>query len=303
VRKTVGRFSAVCLFAVMSVVPAFAGEVPPVALQMIEQANEQLAATGSNLRIVSAHFFTTGQGVESYRRLRTGTRWTFENVSYVIDGSDMTTDVPAAQSIAAIQNGYASWNAIANTDITTNQVADDGTNFDVIDGTYHPVTGNCVSLFDVTSPNLDLGAGLIFPEADIVVGGWLPAKYFSSCLGSSSIIGVTWTFADGDSNADQYTDTLYVEQFYNEGFQWVTSGATFLGPTMDVESIVVHENGHALGLDHMGGPNTNEPFKLQPNGKVFDPEAVMNPFYIGGEKRTPFPTDKAALRTLYTGHP
>lgn len=302
-RKSFGRLSAVCLFVLMSVVPLFAAEaVPPVALQMIEQANAQLEASGSSLRIVSADFFTVGHGIESYRRLRTGSRWAFQNVSYIIDGSDMSADLPAAQTYAAIQSGYQTWNNVANTSITAVQAADDGSNFDVLDGTYHPVTGACVSIFDLTSPNLDLGSGQIFPAADIVVGGWLPANYFSSCLGSSSIIGVTWTFADGDANSDQYVDNLYVEQFYNEGFTWVTSGATFLGPTMDVESIVVHENGHALGLDHMGGPNTNEPFKLQPNGKVFDPEAVMNPFYIGGEKRSLFPTDKAALRTLYTGN-
>ena len=48
----------------------------------------------------------------------------------------------------------------------------------------------------------------------------------------------------------------------------------------------------------------NQPFALQPNGRVFDPEAIMNPAYLGGEKRNPLPTDKAALRTLYgnNGH-
>jgi hypothetical protein len=39
--------------------------------------------------------------------------------------------------------------------------------------------------------------------------------------------------------------------------------------------------------------------KLQPHGKVFDPEAIMNSFYIGGDKRDLFPTDIAALRTMY----
>jgi hypothetical protein len=32
---------------------------------------------------------------------------------------------------------------------------------------------------------------------------------------------------------------------------------------------------------------------------VFNPEAVMNPFYLGGEERTPLSTDIAGLRTLY----
>ena len=130
--------------------------------------------------------------------------------------------------------------------------------------------------------------------------GWLPPRYFSSCLGSANIIGVTWIFAGGDANHDNFDDMLYVEQYYNDGFQWVLSGSPFLSAIMDVESILTHENGHALGLDHFGGPNVNEPFKLQPNGKVFDPEAIMNPFYLGGEKRSLFPSDLSSLRSLYT---
>jgi hypothetical protein len=295
------RVSLCIAFVVLFALSLGAQELVPARL-MIDQANAQLAATGSSLRIVKASFFMRGMGTPDYRHLRTGTKWPFRTVTYIVDGSDMTVDVPAAGASAAIVNAYNTWNAVQNTDITAVQVSDDGSNFDVLDGTFHPVTGQCLSLFDVTSPNLDLSSGQIFPAADIVVGGWLKPQYFSSCLGSSSILGVTWTFADGDVNSDHYTDTLYVEQFYNEGFSWVLNGSTFLGPTEDIQSIVLHENGHALGLDHMGGPNPNEPFKLQPNGKVFDPEAVMNPFYLGGEKRSPFPTDVAGLRTLYANH-
>lgn len=291
----------VCVLVLFLCTTAFAQEDNlAVARQRIDEANAQLAASGSSLRIVKASFFVKGHGVPEYRSLRTGSKWPFRTVSYIIDGSDMTTDVPAAAASGAIVNAYNSWNAIANTDITAVQVPDNGSNFDVLDGTFGP-GGVCLSIFDLTSPNLDLGSGQIFPAADIVVGGWLPPQYFSNCLGSSSILGVTWTFADGDINSDHYVDNLYVEQFYNEGFSWVTSGSTFLGPTEDIESVVVHENGHALGLDHFGGPNPNQPFKLHPNGRVFSPEAVMNPFYLGGDaKRSPLQTDVAALRALYS---
>jgi hypothetical protein len=153
----------------------------------------------------------------------------------------------------------------------------------------------------LTSPNLDFANGLIFPEDDIVVGGWVPATYFSQCLGSSEIIGVTWTFSDVDSNGDQYRDRQYVEQFYNPAFEWTTTEAVYLdfGAPFDIETIAVHENGHSHGLGHFGGPIKNQPFKLQPNGRVFNPEAVMNPYYIGGEERTPLATDVAGMRTMY----
>jgi len=162
---------------------------------------------------------------------------------------------------------------------------------------------------DTTSPNLiaydpSTGSFEINPEADIVFGGWIDPAYFSNCLGSANIIGVTWSFSSADSNRDNYPDLVYVEQYYNPAFAWTTTDAVYLDfdAPIDIETIAVHENGHAIGLGHFGGPNAREPFKLQPNLRVFDPEAVMNPYYLGGEKRALFPTDVAAVTTLYRRH-
>ena len=271
-----------------------------VARQTIDNTNAYLESVGSDMRIVKASFFVRGHGMPDFRSLRLGVKWPYRTLTYVVDGDDMTTDVPAAAAAATIVNAYDTWNAVQNANVTTVQIPDDGTNFDVLDGTFHPVTGQCLTLVDITSANFNPATGVISTEADIVVGGWEPASYFSRCFGSNSILGVTLVLGSGDSNGDNYTDTLYAEQLYNEGFTWVLNGAQFLGPTEDIETVVLHENGHALGLDHTGGPNANQPFKIQPNGRVFDPEAVMNPFYLGGEKRSLFPIDVAALRALYT---
>jgi hypothetical protein len=162
------------------------------------------------------------------------------------------------------------------------------------------------------SPALDsydpaTGAIEFTPVADNLFGGWLAPTYFLDCLGSADIIGVTWTFSDNDGalgdGTDGYPDRVYTEQFYNTRFDWNVQGSVYLDfsehALFDVETIVTHEVGHTHGLGHFGGPNDNQPFKLQPNGRVFDPEAVMNPFYIGGEKRNLLPTDLAGLKTLY----
>ncbi len=267
----------------------------------VDEFNANAAAAGSTIRLDYPWMFVVGPGTDPFGRLRSGERWPMSTPGYILDESDYTTDVPAADVDATLEAAYDSWNDVAYAGLEAVRQPDPGGNFDVLDGTYDGM-GNCVFLFDVTSPNLDLGAGLIFPESDIVVGGWVSPNYFSQCLGSSDIIAVTWTFFDVDSNGDGYRDRLYVEQFYNPDFTWVTSGSMFLDPTggVDLQSIAVHENGHAHGLDHFGGPINQQPFTLKPNGRVFNPEAVMNPFYLFGEKRDLRPTDVAGFLTMYS---
>jgi len=265
------------------------------AAQLAESANKGLAARGLTMRVTGATFFTIGQGVDDFRKLRTGSRWPHSNLSYILDVSDYTKNAAKSAVDGALVNAYQSWNDVGNTTIRLTRAADAQDNPDFLDATNLNRDGTC-SLF----------AGIVDtrwqgPYADIVVGGWLAPDYFGKCLGSEDIIAVTWTFSDVDSNHDNYPDIVYVEQYFNSKWGYVTGGSVYLdfdGP-FDIQSIAVHEDGHALGLGHFGGPNLNEPFQLQPNGTVFDPEAVMNPFSLGGEKRNPFPTDVSALRTLY----
>lgn len=293
--------------------PVFAVEqasspTPPKAVQLIEHINARLEAGASPLRLTEAWFFTVGRGVDPYRRLRTGVRWSKDHVTYLLDESDYVDSGLSHEEVdAALMAGYETWNGAPQSSLLAARVADGGGNYDILDAVVLDGSGECVDIVDQTSPNLvaydpATGSFTIDPEADIVFGGWIDPTYFSNCLGSSDIIGVTWSFSGGDSNGDKYPDLVYVEQFYNPAFAWTTTDAVYLdfAAPIDIETIAVHENGHALGLGHFGGPNLRQPFKLQPNLRVFDPEAVMNPYYLGGEKRALFPTDEAALRTLYS---
>lgn len=265
----------------------------------VDEFNAQLASAGSDLRLQYPWLFTIGEGVDPFARLRTGARWVQDEVTYIIDSSDHTTDVPAADVEAALISAFQTWDDVPNAGLTSTQVADPGGNFDILDGTF--VGGVCLTVFDIGSPNLNLATGQIFPEADVVFGGWLSADYFVQCLGSANILGVTWFFSGGDVNGDNYADQMYVEQFYNDGFDWTTTDAVRLDFTapIDIESIVVHEVGHTHGLGHFGGPVNRQPFTIKPNGRVFNPEAVMNFAYVGGEKRDLLPTDVAGLLALY----
>jgi hypothetical protein len=286
------------------------------AAQIVAKVNARLEASGSTKRLDDAYFFTLGQGTPDYRRLRTGPRWVNPTqVTYSIDESDLVAAPTTAATLNALLAAHEAYNHVSGIVLHSDRVADNGANNDILDGVIlgpdpkDPSKQVCVDIVDLTSPvlnNYDPATGNLdfTPVADNLFGGWLTPQYFNDCLGDPNILGVTWTFSDVDGaltgERDGYRDRIYTEQYYNSGYKWVTSGAQFLGDDMDVLSIVLHEVGHTHGLGHFGGPNPNEPFKLQPNGKVFDPEAVMNPFYLGGEKQSLFPTDISGLKALYS---
>ncbi|HVE77466.1 MAG TPA: hypothetical protein VNA89_01320 [Gemmatimonadaceae bacterium] len=293
---------------------------------LVDRINDRLARGGSKLRVDEVSMFTVGRGTDPFRRLRTGSRWANPNVTYMIKESRILATAPngapapsrtVGQTVAEIVKGWEVWNGVGST-LRLTRIPDAGGNIDVLDAMWlrtvpAPTPANPNATAEVCDDVVDLGPGTrvtsynppndinFTPAADNVFGGWLDPRYFALCLGSGNIIGVTWSFSDVDSenDGDRYRDRLYTEMFYNPRFRWVTAGSPFLSSVMDVSTIVAHEAGHAHGLGHFGGPNANQPFKLQPNGRVFDPEAVMNPFYIGGTKYQPLPSDVAATRALY----
>jgi len=117
--------------------------------------------------------------------------------------------------------------------------------------------------------------------ADITQAGWLSGDFFDVIGGpggGDNILGVTFTFiwvddvgnpTDIDNN-NRY-DVAFREVYYNNKFPW---GIGTSWP-IDVETIVLHENGHGLSLGHFG-----KLFRTDANGKLhFAPLAVMNAGY------------------------
>ncbi len=129
--------------------------------------------------------------------------------------------------------------------------------------------------------------------ADISTIGFLPGAIFDAILGpgsSSSVLGVTFTFtwiAAPDVVALK-------EVWYNDDFTWSNDGSAGI----DIETVALHENGHALGFGHFG-----RIFITNNNGKLHvAPRAVMNAAYLG-PVRDPLGTDKASFNNVYGSWP
>ena len=139
--------------------------------------------------------------------------------------------------------------------------------------------------------------------ADITVTGFLPGYIFDALApgGSGYILGVTFTFifVDGngiptDINYDGYADTALKEIWFNNNYTWSDTGSGGI----DIETVVLHEAGHALDLGHFGSI-----FVTEKNGKLHvAPRAVMNSIYLG-VFRTLRATDFGAFCNIYAMWP
>lgn len=130
-------------------------------------------------------------------------------------------------------------------------------------------------------------------EADIVTMGFLPGFIFDAVLGpgaSGGVLGVAFTFNWIGTN-----EVALKEIWYNDAFAWSTNGTP---GTIDIESVALHENGHALGFDHFGRISiTNANNRLH-----VSPRAVMNAAYLQPQREL-LGTDKASFNQVYGSWP
>jgi len=266
-------------------------------LRRIGEINAQLAAQGLSVAIEAIDFFTIGAGRPSARIHQQPFRWVpndarrladGENITYLVDQSDGATasGLTNAQTEAALDDALDTWDAskpLKKVDIVKR--ADGGADPDIFDAFF--------GFGGFGNPFL----------ADIVNAGWLPRAYFEAVGGPGGGRGilafsVTFIFVDGsgnptDINGDGYLDTALNEVYYNDTFgdpsndragnPWAINQPL---PSIDVQTVGLHENGHSLELGHFGPP----------------PAAVMNPRYAG-IRQSPLSADLAGMNAVWSSWP
>ncbi|HYH44951.1 MAG TPA: matrixin family metalloprotease [Thermoanaerobaculia bacterium] len=187
-------------------------------------------------------------------------------LTYLIDESEgvPSAGVTAEQAQLALARAAGSWGAVPCLGSAPER---------------RPDLGGDPDLFDAVFGYGELGV----PAADVTFAGFLPSGFFDLVAppgGDVIASAVTFIFVDRhgdptDLDGDGYLDAAATEIYFNDRFLWSTEEVP---GTMDVESVALHELGHALGIGHVEPPA----------------EAVMNPVYAG-TRRELQPLDQANL--------
>ncbi len=251
----------------------------------MEQINRELAAEGFTVAVGQVELFTIGDGRPIVRLIQSGIRFVPEDsrrdahgnrIRYLVDSTastpvrgDTTSGLMHLQTEAAIDSAITTWQGspcLEDVEIAKRSPTADPNIFDFF-------------LFGDGPPP----SQTVLFQADVVHSGWLP--FSGSPLPSNALaVTIVLFFVQGgqptDVNRDGYADEAWAEIYYNDEATWR------IDHDIDVETVALHESGHAFGLDHFGPP----------------PVAVMNISY-GGVRQVPSPTDAAGLCAVWGSWP
>jgi hypothetical protein len=145
--------------------------------------------------------------------------------------------------------------------------------------------------------------------ADIVHSGFLDPNFFLAIGGAKNgpyILGVTFTLNfvdehgnDTDIDHDGKLDIGVAEIYYNPGWFYWSSVAR--PGSMDFYSVMTHETGHSLGLNHFGKlfvTKRDAADGIQIADIKYAPYAIMNAAYVAGRNEIAG-TDRASFCQIW----
>lgn len=262
--------------------------------------NVQLAAMDESVRINSVEYYTAaheaGQIIYFDDRIRvTGERFVpsdprrfgVNEIYWLSDSMDgVATDLSFADTQAALDRAMNTWSNMKCSKLHLVKLPDYGLDWGYVQ--YLIGFGGVPGWY-----------------ADITHAGWMPGSFFEIIFGSligQETLGVTFTFVwvdpdtgePSDIDHDRKDDVAFQESYYNNFYPW---GINTPWP-IDVETVVLHETGHALGLDHFG-----KLFETDANGFFhFAPRTIMNAGYTGMQQ-IPVKTDVASFCNVWASWP
>ncbi|MCW9706381.1 hypothetical protein [Fodinibius salsisoli] len=272
-------------------------------MDSMEDINQKLAERGLNVRLAYAETVTQKQGAETAagqtiyandRQKRLTAQWVPDDDRRNADGNNLT---------------YLTYGPFAPANFGTADQLDGEPAIDASMDTWNNVKKNAklniLRREDTgVNPSAILGGDPFL--ADITEFGFVPGLFFELFVGpgsSSNVLGVTFTFVfiddagnPTDINNDGYEDTALKEVWYNDDFLWTDTGNT--ADAIDIETVALHENGHALGFGHFGKISVTDS-----NNKLHvSPRAVMNAIILGTQHDL-LGTDKASYNSVYGNWP
>jgi hypothetical protein len=260
---------------------------------LMDEANARLEAAGANTRFALAEYLTSGDGgiaggtviaknvgnkqlagdfvpFDLRRAPWSGVSASSDDITYAIDrhpfdgvpSGGLVTE-PAAS--AAIQRSMATWN---------------GANCSTLPiGELNAGTGNLGWLIGAT----------LLPVADVTHAGWRQVDFAGGVLAATfTIIFIQPNGAPTDIDNNGLADVAAREIYYDPSWTWRING------NIDVETVALHEAGHALSQNHFGTISL-----LEDGSLMASPRAVMNAFY-GGPLHTLLGTDNGGHCSLWS---